>query len=185
MFGHLQTFRISSIILLLVGLVWIFISRTNPSAVAADLSTAAQKGFLVPDFETQTLSGETIRLSDLHGKAVILNLWASWCPPCREEMPVLEKIYSEYRQQGLVVLGMHMTAQDSREAAADFVAEYGFNFPVPLDPSGDISRLFRVQALPTTYFIGADGIIADIIIGGPVSEAVLRAQAEALLKRMP
>jgi cytochrome c biogenesis protein CcmG, thiol:disulfide interchange protein DsbE len=180
-----RTFQLTSIAFLMIGLVWISYSKTNPAGTAQDLTSAAQKGFLAPDFETTTLSGETIKLSSLRGHPVILNLWASWCPPCREEMPALQQIYKDYSDQGLVVLGAHMTAQDSREAAASFVDEMGLSFLIPLDPKGEISRLYHVQALPTTYFIDKDGIIRDLIIGGPVADAVFRAQAQDLIQAVP
>jgi peroxiredoxin len=178
-----RKFQFSSIVLLLLGLIWIFWSRTD--STDQEFTSAAQKGFLAPDFEAVTLSGETIRLSALRGQPVILSLWASWCPPCREEMPALQQIYTDFSDQGLVVLGINMTAQDSRDAAGNFVNEFGFSFPIPLDSNGDISRLYRVQALPTTYFIDSDGVIRDVIIGGPVAEAVLRSQAVNLLEGVP
>jgi cytochrome c biogenesis protein CcmG/thiol:disulfide interchange protein DsbE len=178
-----RNFRFSSIVLLIMGLIWIFWSRTE--STDQEITSAAQKGFLAPDFEAVTLSGETITLSALRGQPVILNHWASWCPPCREEMPALQQIYTDFSEQGLIVLGVNTTAQDSREAAGSFVAEYGLTFPIPLDSNGDISRLYRLQALPTTYFIDSDGVIRDIIIGGPVAEAVLRSQTVSLLQGDP
>jgi peroxiredoxin len=75
-----------------------------------------------------------------------------------------------------------MTAQDSREAAFDFMTQNGITFPIGLDENGEVSRLYRLQALPTTYFIDSEGIIRDVVIGGPVAEAVFRAQAESLLE---
>jgi cytochrome c biogenesis protein CcmG, thiol:disulfide interchange protein DsbE len=180
-----RTFQIFSAALLLLSLGWIYYSRTSPSPDAVQLNIAPQKGFLAPDFETQTLTGETIRLSDLRGKPVILNLWASWCPPCREEMPALQRIYIEYKDKGLLVLGFHMTAQDSQGAAMNFVRENGLTFPTLLDLDGEVSRIYHVQALPTTFFISSDGVIKDLIIGGPVSEAVFRAQANDLLQGVP
>jgi cytochrome c biogenesis protein CcmG/thiol:disulfide interchange protein DsbE len=180
-----RTFQISSIVFLLLGLGWIYFSRIPSTKTAVNPSTAAQKGFLAPDFSAQTLGGEIIHLSDLRGRPVILNLWASWCPPCREEMPVLQKIFTENQEKGLAVLGLNLTSQDSRENADAFVQKNNLTFPVLLDPDGDISRLFRIQALPTTYFIGKDGVIRDLIIGGPVPEAVLRAQVYELLQGTP
>jgi thiol-disulfide isomerase/thioredoxin len=180
-----RAFQAFSAILLILSLFWIFISRANVSQPVQELVSAPQKGFLAPDFETITLDGEIIRLSELRGKPVILNLWASWCPPCREEMPALQNVAAEYADKGLIVLAVNMTAQDSREDAANFVNENQIYLRVLLDPAGDISRLYRVQALPTTYFIDAEGVIQDLIVGGPVADAVFRAQAADLTKGQP
>jgi cytochrome c biogenesis protein CcmG, thiol:disulfide interchange protein DsbE len=177
-----RVFSIASFGLLFLGLGWIYLSRTSTPNASAQELPAAQKGFLAPDFALKTLDGKAIRLSDLRGKGVILNIWASWCGPCQEEMPALQKAYAAYQEKGLVVLAVNETVMDDRQAAALFVAQHQLTFPILLDEDGQVGQSFRVQALPSSYFIGPDGIIQDVIIGGPITEAIFRTQAEALLK---
>ena len=125
--------RISYIILLTLGFAWIFISADRSGISTSGLIPAPQQGFLAPDFELLTTTGETIKLSDLRGQAVLINLWATWCPPCRAEMPAIEKIFIEYKDKGLVVLAVNMTYQDTQSNIAPFVDEYGLSFPILLD----------------------------------------------------
>jgi cytochrome c biogenesis protein CcmG, thiol:disulfide interchange protein DsbE len=177
-----RLYSFASILLLLLGLGWIYLSRTSPRNASAQDLPAAQKGFLAPDFELKTLDGQSIRLSDLRGKGVILNLWASWCGPCKEEMPAIQKVYEAYQQKGLVVLAVNQTLMDDRQSVEMFSAQYRLTFPVLLDEDGKVGQAYHVQALPSSYFIGPDGIIQDAIVGGPIPEAVFQTQAEALLK---
>jgi cytochrome c biogenesis protein CcmG, thiol:disulfide interchange protein DsbE len=174
--------RIVNILILLLGLIWIGISTVPASETTNGKTSAPQKGFLAPDFSLVTLDGQTVTLSELRGKAVIVNFWASWCPPCKAEMPALDKVYSDYKDQDLVILAVNSTVQDTREAAQAFITENNLSFPVLLDENGDATKAYRIQSLPTTFFIGPDGIITEVIVGGPMAEALLRTRAESLLK---
>lgn len=167
--------------ILILGLVWIGISADKLGASTNGLIPAPQKGFLAPDFTLETLDGKTVTLSDLRGQAVIVNLWASWCGPCRLEMPAFKKVYEEYKDRGLVILAVNSTSQDSRTAVETFVAEYQLPFPIPLDTKGEVARLYRLSALPSTFFIGCDGAITKVVVGGPLAESTLRAEIESLL----
>lgn len=114
------------------------------------------------DFELQTLTGETIHLSDLRGKVILLNFWATWCGPCRAEMPAIQARYAAL-QPDLIVL-----AVNDNEAQADvqaFVEEIGITFPVLLDPRARVNRAYLINALPTTFIIDAEGIIRAQHIG--------------------
>jgi peroxiredoxin len=182
MFLSKRIYTISSIGLLLLSLIWIFISSTPAAPQTAVTLSQPRKGFYAPDFELTTLTGETVRLSALRGKPVILNFWASWCIPCQAEMPALQKVYAEYKDQGLQVVAVNMTFQDQQDQAAAFVDKNGLTFPIPLDMKGDAGRSYLIQALPSSFFIGSNGIIIDTIIGGPIDEAVFRSQAEFLMK---
>ncbi|HNQ96323.1 MAG TPA: TlpA disulfide reductase family protein, partial [Anaerolineales bacterium] len=104
--------RLAYAFILLLGLAWIFLSADKNAASFAGTTAAPHQGFLAPDFSLPTTDGETIRLSDLRGQAVLINLWATWCPPCRAEMPAIEKIYNEYKDRGFIVLAIDMTYQD-------------------------------------------------------------------------
>src|SRR5215207_2535448 len=117
-----STRRVFYMILLGLGLLWIYLSMDRNASSSAVVA-APQQGFPAPDFELINLDGETVKLSDLRGQAVLVNLWATWCPPCRAEMQSIEKVYNEYRDEGFVVLAVNMTYQDSPEKVAPFVAE--------------------------------------------------------------
>ncbi len=168
-------------LLLAAAVLWTWARRTPPEALLQGRPPAPQVGFQAPDFTLTTLDGRTLRLHDLRGQAVILNFWASWCPPCKAEMPALQRVYEDYRDRGLVVVAVNVTAQDARPNVEAFVADYGLTFPVPLDLDARVASAYRVHSLPTTYFVGPDGVIHDIVIGGPMAEALLRQRAEALL----
>ncbi len=170
------------IFILVAGLAWIFASADRSGASTAGQIPAPRQGFLAPDFTLQTTTGESIRLSDLRGQAVLVNLWATWCPPCRAEMPAIQKMYAEYKGQGFTVLAVDMTYQDDPAAVAPFVQEYGLTFPVLLEPSGATARLYELRSLPSSFFIDRQGVIQEVVIGGPMAEALLRTRIEALLK---
>jgi peroxiredoxin len=169
-------------ILLALGLAWIFVSTDKSGASTSGKIPAPQQGFLAPDFELKTPTGETIELSDLRGKAVLVNLWATWCPPCREEMQTIEKVYQEYKEQGFTVLAVNMTYQDDPLAVMPFVNEQKLTFPILLDESGHMGNANQLRSLPSSYFIRRDGIINEVVIGGPMSEALLRTRIEDILK---
>jgi len=167
---------------LLLGLAWIFISTDRSGTSTSGLIPAPQQGFLAPDFELQTITGETIKLSDLRGQAVLVNLWATWCPPCRAEMPAIEKMHNEYKDDGLVVLAVNMTYQDTASNITPFLDEYGLTFPILLDVNNSVGTAYQLRSLPSSFFIDRDGIITEVVIGGPMAEALLRTRVEEILK---
>jgi peroxiredoxin len=96
-------------------------------------------------------------------------------------MPAIEKLYKEYKEKGLVVLAVNSTYQDESTAVAPFVAQYSLSFPILLDEKGDVSRSYQVNALPSSFFIDRRGVIREIVIGGPMSEALLRIRIEEII----
>lgn len=123
-------------------------------------------GQLAPDFTLKTLAGDQLTLSSLRGQPVLLNFWASWCPPCRREMPDLVHAYESYRADGLVILGVNVTFQDSTSGAQAFVDEFKITFPTLLDETGQVTNdLYRVRGLPTSVFINPKGLITRINLG--------------------
>ena len=112
---------------------------------------------VAPDFEVETFDGETLRLSDLIGNVVVLNFWASWCPPCRWEMPSFEQISQEYRDDDVMFVGIAMS--DTLEDASEFARASGVTYPLALDTTSEIVRDYEVYSLPTTFFIDVDGRI--------------------------
>lgn len=129
--------------------------------------TGIEVGNMAPDFELQLLNdeNETIRLSDLKGKKVVVNFWASWCKPCREEMPEIQAFY-ETKSDDIEVLAVNMTASEVKaENAHKFVEGKGYTFPLLMDPKNQASSDYKVLGLPETFFINSDGTINDNIRG--------------------
>src|SRR6266545_6158121 len=164
--------RIIYFSILLLGFAWIFISADRSGASTSGKISAPQQGFLAQDFELKTPGGETIKLSDLRGQAVLVNLWATWCPPCQAEMKSIETMYKEYKDQGFTVLAVNMTYQDDPSAVAPFIKEQGLTFPILLDETGMVGNAYQLHSLPSSFFIRRGGIINEVVIGGPMSEAL-------------
>lgn len=169
-------------IILIAGLTWIFVSADWAGTSTAGEIPAPRQGFLAPDITLNTPGGETYALSDLRGQAVLVNLWATWCPPCRAEMPTIQKVYEEFKDQGFVVLGVNLTYQDDSTAVVPFVQEYGLSFPILIDETGKVAQKYELRSLPSSFFIDRSGIIREVVIGGPMSEVLLRTRIESLLK---
>lgn len=148
--------------------------KTESASTNEKEDTTYQVEYVAPDFELKTLKGETVRLSDYVEKKVILNFWATWCPPCKEEVPHMQKIYEEYKNQGIEILAVNVTNKDKgEEVVAQFVKEHGLTFEVLLDEEGFVASKYQVFTLPTTYMIDTKGNMIDII-EGPMNEALLK-----------
>lgn len=148
-------------------------SRVPTDVANRDRSlTAPLTGFLAPDFTLTALAGNDLQLSSLRGKPVILNFWATWCPPCRAEMPELEALWQRYKDDGLLLIGVD---QGENAATVERFARgvVGTTFPLLLDTNQAVGRAYGVRALPTTVFIDAEGRIQDVRIGGPMNRAML------------
>lgn len=128
-------------------------------------------GERAPDFQLQNLEGETISLSDFRGKPVLINFWATWCPPCRVEMPYLQQIYDEWSEKGLVLLAIDLA--ESPAKIGDFLRTNNLSLPVLLDTDMNVSRRYNVSPIPTTFFVDRNGIIQSKVIGAfPNKEAI-------------
>ncbi len=174
------------IAILILSVGWTFASRAPSAATTGGAPPPnPREGFSAPDFTLDLLDGGQLRLSDLRGQSVMINLWASWCPPCRAEMPAIEKVYQAYKDRGLVVLAVNTTFQDNEAAAAAFVREFGLTFLIPLDRDGSVSQRYQLRGLPSTFFVDRNGIIRSVVIGGPMSEALIQSKVEELLKGTP
>jgi thiol-disulfide isomerase/thioredoxin len=177
-----RRWRALAAVTMAVGLVWTVVSAVPQEAGPRGSTAAPREGFAAPDFRLTLLGGGEVALSELRGQVVIVNLWASWCPPCRAEMPALQEVYEAYGDLGLEILAVNTTYQDSQAAAARFVEEYGLTFPVPLDQTGEVSRRYLLRALPTSFFIDRDGVIRNVVIGGPMSKTTIQTTVESLLR---
>ena len=111
------------------------------------------------DFTLEDLNGNKVTLSQLKGKKVFLNFWATWCPPCKAEMPDIEKLYQETKDSDLVILAVN--AGDDKKTVQDFIAKNNYNFSVLLDSDGEVSQLYQVTGIPTSYFIDTEGYLDD------------------------
>lgn len=133
---------------------------------------------LAPDFTLESLDGKTMRLSDLRGKAVLLNFWATWCVPCKIEMPWFVELQNQYGAQGLQIVGVAMD-DASKEDIAKFAKDMGVNYPILIGKEAVGDQYGGVPALPETFFIGRDGKIVDKILGlkgrGDIEEDIKRA----------
>jgi cytochrome c biogenesis protein CcmG, thiol:disulfide interchange protein DsbE len=177
-----QNWSLFSIVVLTLAAAWTAGTATFARPDIQDEAQEPRPGFLAPDFELMSPDGNPLRLSDLRGRPVILNLWASWCPPCKAEMPALENVHRQYEGDGLVVLGVNMTYQDSVQDAVQFLADEGLTFPIVMDVDGSVGRRYQMRALPTTFFIDRSGVIHSLEVGGPLPEALLRSKAIELLE---
>jgi peroxiredoxin len=128
----------------------------SPSVYAPD------KGKPAPEFILENLAGESVSLADLRGKVVLLNFWATWCGPCRVEMPTLESRHQQYPEQ-FAVVGIDF--DEPKENVAAFVEEFGLTFPILLDPGGDVQNAYRIRGYPTSVFLDKDGLVQIVHIG--------------------
>jgi peroxiredoxin len=134
------------------------------------------------DFSLSTPEGTTFRLADYRGKVVFLNFWATWCPPCKEEMPAMERLHQHYRDKGLVVLAVSVDAEGA-PIVKPFVKEYKLTFPVALDPKMTVAEQYGVRGLPTSFLVDRRGALVGLALGprewnGKVSRALI----ESLLR---
>ncbi len=129
----------------------------DPASVQRSVSVPA-RGVEAPDFTFVAADGTQHRLRDLHGHPLVLNFWATWCPPCRAEMPALNEAYERYRGKGLIVLAVN--EMEGREQVARFRQTMGLTLPIVLDKRGIVGRAYRVSGLPTSIFVDARGMVA-------------------------
>jgi peroxiredoxin len=173
--------RLVSGLILLAGLLWIFGSADRSGVSTQGRIQAPQKGFLAPEFTLKDPQGVSVSLSGLRGRPVLVTLWATWCAPCRAEMPLIEKMYETHLDQGFVVLAVNATLQDDPFAIVPFSEKYDLTFPILLDETGEVARSYNLRSLPTSFFIRRDGMIAEVVVGGPMTEALLQARIEEIL----
>ncbi len=160
---------------------WIALTAMVVPANAVGRPPVARQGFPAPEFSLPTFEGTTLSLSDFAGQVVVVNFWASWCPPCRAEMPAMQAVYEELVKNGVVILAVNAADQDDPQAARRFVQELKLTFPILEDTTGSASRAYQVNALPSTYFIDKSGVIQKVVYGGPLTEALLRAEIAQLM----
>jgi peroxiredoxin len=170
--------------LLLAG-IFIFLVGTQllgrPVAINVTVQGGpAAVGRVAPDFTTQTLDGNRVRLSQYRGKPVLLNFWATWCAPCKDEMPLIQRASDIYEGQGLVVLAVNYQ-QTSTSSMKAFLRKVDARFPAVFDPAGQIAAAYGVNVgLPVSVFIDRSGVVSFIQLG-QMSDAVLQQHLHAIL----
>ena len=178
-FQHWKNF---TFLILIIAAAWIWVTTLIQRNSTSSQIRAPHQGFYAPHFTLPDTDNVEVSLSDLNGFPIIINFWATWCPPCRSEMPAFQSIYQEYKDHGIVILSVNTTYQDSSAKVSTFVSDNNLTFPILLDGTGQTSTDYQIRSLPTTFFIDKDGIIRDVVLGGPMSEALLNIRVEGLLK---
>ena len=163
--------------------------RATPFLIASPPAQGLRPGDIAPEFtiplddgttyQLHDLDGNPVTLAELRGKVVWINFWASWCPPCQQETPILRELDERYSDRGLEIVGISVqeTSADDVEAYAD---RYELGYTIGFDGSGHVFRTYKVYALPTQFFLDTDGVIAQVV-NGPVDEAGATALIESLL----
>lgn len=166
----------------LIGSGWIYLSREiNREAGPTPVNTAPYAGNLAPDFTLQTIGGRSITLRDYtagDGTPVVLNFWATWCPPCRVEMPYFENVNNLYNGE-VAILGLNQA--ESAATMDEYARKNGLTYPLLVDEDMKVNNLYGVLNLPTTIFIDKNGVVREVLIG-TISQAVLEDRIQELIE---
>lgn len=139
-------------------------------------------GAEAPSYAAESLDGERTSLAQLRGRPVLLNVWATWCHPCRQEIPALEQLHQTYGPRGLHVVGVSIDQGDQEQGIREFLQEYGASYPIWLDPDGEITTAYSTMGVPNTFLIGPDGTLLWKHVGPVTADnAELRALIEKSL----
>ena len=145
-------------------------------------SPAPEVGRAGPDFLLERPDGGTLRLSDFQGQPIVLNFWASWCAPCRAEMPELVRAYAKHRDDGLEIVAVNL--QETNGKVLSFADEFGIEFPIAIDRDGELKDIWRLGGpfggIPSSYFLDEAGVVQDIVYG-PLTDEMLAERIELLL----
>jgi cytochrome c biogenesis protein CcmG/thiol:disulfide interchange protein DsbE len=155
-------------------------SWSTAANASASRPTTVKIGDLAPEIDLPSLTGDRIVLSKLVGHPVLVNFWATWCGPCREEFPELVRKYKQYQDQGLVIIGVNYQDENSDQGVLTFMRNTLVNFPIVRDTGERVGRMYRINGLPTSIFIDTKGIVRDIVVGGPMTEEFIDQQVAKL-----
>lgn len=154
-------FRTVVLLILVAAVVYALLSNINKDVTKIDVGTQAPNFKLTQVNENNEL--ETVKLSDLEGKGVMLNFWATYCKPCEAEMPYMQKLYPEYKEKGIEIVAVSL---DATELVIDrFIDEYELTFPIPHDTNGQVRELYGIGPIPSTFFINPQGEVVEIVEG--------------------
>ncbi len=157
-----------ALVLILGGLgtiIWMSLKTAEPEPTTNSYGAPAlaQKGGTITDFSLGSLDGAQIALADYEGEVIIMNFWATWCPPCRAEMPAINRFYEAHKDEGLAVLAIN--AQEDAATVRPFIQANKFSFPVLLDLQGRVASQYSTRSFPTTFIIDRDGVIQHVQTG--------------------
>ena len=162
--------------ILLIILIWgLLITGCSAGSEPSEVRLVGQ----APEFQLEDLDGQSVSLSDFQGKPVLLNFWATWCSPCRSEMPYLQEIYEEWSSQGLVMLTINIG--ESHSKVSNFLQTYNLSLPVLLDTKSSVAQEYNITGIPTTLFIDKDGVIQQKIIGAFPSKESIEKNLNAIM----
>ncbi|ASF39563.1 cytochrome C biogenesis protein [Halobacillus halophilus] len=136
---------------------------------APNAPSGLKEGEKAPNFKVETLKGEVVQLSDYKGKKVFLNFWATWCPPCRDEMPEMERFQQKYGEEVAVLAVNGTGSETSIDEVRSYIDKGGYSFPILLDKDLELHQTYQTISIPTTYFIGTDGVIQESRKVGPMT----------------
>jgi peroxiredoxin len=178
------------VIVLVAGSLFVAATRASPDsgaavtpvAVAALPDSAPLPDHPAPDFALPQLDGTPLELRDLRGQVVLINVWATWCPPCRAEMPAIQQAYAEYRDRGFIVLAINQ--REDADAITSFLEQHQLTFPILLDRDGQASAAYQASALPSSFFVDRRGVIRAVY-RGPMPSGVIAGTVEHLLQERP
>jgi len=152
------------IVLIMVGAGVIVLLQTKDSSFNLSGKPRLGKGVPAPNFTLPGLDGKMVSLADYRGKVVLLNIWATWCPPCVEEMPSMEKLYQALKGEGFEILAVSVDVSGAK-AVLSFMKKHKLNFPALTDTKGSIKSLYQTTGVPESFIIDKDGIIVEKVIG--------------------
>jgi peroxiredoxin len=166
--------------LLVIATVWVL----SGQRVRQNITPVGEVRRPAPELALPSLADGTVRLSDYRGKVVLLNFWGTWCQPCKEETPALQRAYQKLRDQGLVIIGVDLRNQERAGADGDadvrkFIEGYGVTYPIALDTTGDVARAYQILPIPTSYFVDQSGTIRYIAVS-----KITEADVEAIFNRL-
>ena len=165
--------RLQTIALIVGGVIVIGAALALAFAATPNVTVGPAKiGKAIANFSLPDLNGATHAIADYKGRPVLINGWATWCPPCKAEMPALHAFYLKHKDEGFELLAVN--SGESRSVVQDFISQTGFTFPVLLDPNKDVLDGLGVNGLPTSIFVGRDGTVKTIHLGGMTADAIER-----------
>ncbi|WP_068773719.1 TlpA disulfide reductase family protein [Paenibacillus sp. FJAT-26967] len=153
---------IVAIVVLLAVAAFVQNGKSDNKETAAPAKVGPRPGMISPSFTLPDLEGKPYQFGGERSKPVILNFWASWCGPCKAEVPDLIELYGKYGDK-VDLVAINITSQDSEKSARDFAKEYGINFPVLLDAPGDVTASYKFMVVPTSFLVGKDGVVREMV----------------------
>lgn len=173
-------FLIDKMVLKDKGIVKNLDSKYEKIENVGSLKMGIEEGQLAPDFTLIDAKGNPVKLSDYKGKKVLLNFWATWCPPCKAEMPHMERLYNKYKSNDFEILAVNVTTSEkNRDDVGKFIENYQLTFTVPMDEEGAAFRDYSIMVYPTSFFIDSDGVIRKKVLGA-VNEEVMEKEINKL-----